>query len=308
MRRSAKYFNHHIKKERNLSPCTVTSYGRDIDLFITFVEQHYQRGLLPGQVTADMIQAFLEFLANVGYVKRNQPITRVRRLTTLRSWYKYMLQEGLVREDPTVRVRCPKAGHREPTFLSLEECRKIIVAAGRHRSSFLSIRNQAIVATFLMTGLRLAELISLNIRDISLRRRTLIVMRKGQEEQTIPISEELAGILKPYMKARRRRTECRALFISHNNTRIGRTAVWHLVRHSVRKARIRRKVSPHTLRHSFASALLAQGENLQAIRSLLNHKSIATTSRYLHLCDKELVQAVNRLHFSGEPKNDDRRF
>ena len=119
-------------------------------------------------------------------------------------------------------------------------------------------------------------------------------------------SEELAGVLKPYMKARRQRTESRAFFISLSNTRIGRTAVWHLVRNSVRKAGIRRKVSPHTLRHSFASALLAQGENLQAIRLLLNHKSIATTSRYLHLRDKELVQAVNRLHFSEESKDDDR--
>ena len=222
MRRSAKCYVHHMKMERNFSPCTVLSYRRDIELFIHFVEQHYERGLLPGQVTVEMIQAYLEFLANKGHVKRNQPVTRIRRLTTLRSWFKYMLQEGLVREDPTTRVRSPKLPHREPTFLSVDECRKIIVAAGQHRSSFLSVRNQAIVATFLMTGLRLAELISLDSRDISLRRRTFLVMRKGQEEQTIPISEELAGILKLYMKARRQRTESRPLFISISNSRIGR--------------------------------------------------------------------------------------
>lgn len=153
-----------------------------------------------------------------------------------------------------------------------------------------------------MTGLRLAELVSLNLRDVSLGRRTLCVLRKGREEHSIPISEELVKIMKPYMCARRQRVESRALFISLNNSRIGRSTIWHLIRKCVRRAGIRRRVSPHTLRHSFASALLVQRENLQTIRSLLNHKSIATTSQYLHLINKELHNAVNRLHFCEEPK------
>ena len=301
MRRAAKCFINHIKNERNLSQRTVTTYQKDLGLFIGFVQKRYRRDLLPGQIAPDMIQAYLEFLAHEGHTKRNQPLSRARRLTALRSWFKYLQQAGLVRDDPSIRVRCPKVRHREPSFLTVEDCRRLSVAAGRHRGQFLALRNQAIVATFLMTGLRLAELIGLNLRDVSLPKRSLRVVRKGQEEHSVPASEELVRILRPYMRARRQRAESRALFISLNNSRIGRSTIWHLIRNCVRQAGIRRRVSPHTLRHSFASALLIQGENLQTIRALLNHKSIATTSQYLHLINKELHHAVNRLDFSEKP-------
>ncbi len=118
-------------------------------------------------------------------------------------------------------------------------------------------------------------------------------MRKGGENQSLPINEEVIGHLKSYLKLRRKRSHCRAFFVSIRGKRLDRSSVWQMVNRYSKKARIaKRGIGPHTLRHSFASALLAKGQNLKTIQVLMNHKNLATTARYLHARDQELVDAV----------------
>ena len=165
------------------------------------------------------------------------------------------------------------------------------IAAWRHKTQF-----KAMIVTFLLTGARLREIVHLDRGDIDLHQSTIRLHRKGGEVNILPLAESAKMELKTYLKQRRRRNRTRALFISCRNRRISRGAVWYLVKKYLKKARIKTHgMGPHALRHTFATLLLNQGENLRVIQSLMNHKSLATTARYLHSRSQELVKAVNGL-------------
>ncbi len=165
-----------------------------------------------------------------------------------------------------------------------------------NRSPFRKIRDRAIIATFLLTGARLREIVQLDKADIDLHQSTVRLHRKGGDINILPLADSAKTELKLYLKQRRKRSRARALFISCQNRRISRGAVWYLVKKYFKKCRLRtRGMGPHALRHTFATLLLSHGENLRVIQSLMNHKSLATTARYLPSRSKELVKAVNGL-------------
>lgn len=140
---------------------------------------------------------------------------------------------------------------------------------------------------------------ALDVRDIHFKQKTVKLFRKGGEEHIMPLSDELIGTLRGYMKVRRKRTHGKALFVSRKNRRISPGTVWYLVRRYCQKVKIRKdRMGPHMLRHTFATTLLTNGENLRSIQALMNHKSLSTTSRYLHTQDGELVEAVNKISLS----------
>jgi site-specific recombinase XerD len=153
--------------------------------------------------------------------------------------------------------------------------------------------------TFLLTGARLREIVQLDKADIDLHQSTVRLHRKGGDINILPLADSAKTELKAYLKQRRKRSRARALFISCRNRRISRGAVWYLVKKYFKKSRLRTHgMGPHTLRHTFATLLLSQGENLRVIQSLMNH-SLATTARYLHSRSQELVKAVNGLRLLG---------
>ena len=169
------------------------------------------------------------------------------------------------------------------------------IAAWRHKTQF-----KAMIVTFLLTGARLREIVHLDRGDIDLHQSTIRLHRKGGEVNILPLAESAKMELKTYLKQRRRRNRTRALFISCRNRRISRGAVWYLVKKYLRKSRIKTHgMGPHALRHTFATLLLNQGENLRVIQSLMNHKSLATTARYLHSRSQELVKPAISLITSG---------
>ncbi len=243
-----------------------------------------------------MAQQFLKYLADHGYRKRNEAATRARRLTALSSFFKFLYREGLIRNNPTAELHVPRRKIDEPAFLTEEEYQMLFRVVDGFGNPFLKVRDQAILSMFLTTGARLSEVINLDVGDLDLKLRRVNFLRKGGERQSLPINEELLKYLKSYLKLRRKRAHSRALFISVRGKRLDRSSVWRMVRIYCKKARINKaRVSPHTLRHTFATTLLSKGANLKTIQVLMNHKNLATTARYLHARDQELIDAVAKV-------------
>jgi len=246
-----------------------------------------------------MIKEFLNFLADTGFKKKNSAASRARKLACLKSFFKYAHREGFVRDNPSLDIITPRGPEKEPTFLTEDEYKRLLKATAKGRTSFQRKRDYAIISLFLATGARLNELTGLDVGDIDLKDKTVKLLRKGGGEQVLPLSDELIEILKGYLRIRRKRTRTRALFISSRNRKIDNNTVWHIVRRNAKIARINKsRVSPHSLRHSFATHLLSMGESLKTIQTLLNHRNISTTAKYLHTQDIELKEAVNKIKLS----------
>lgn len=296
MRKVLKRFLAYLDKERNATKATLRAYGDDMAKFIEFLERHHGKGTLPGDVTEAMIREFLTFLAEQGFKRKNSASSRGRRLSTIRSFFKFAYREGLVRNDPASLVSTSRGRGSEPSFLTVEEYKRLLQATERRRSEFFRTRDYCIVSMILSTGARVTELTNVNMGELSLRNKTVKLHRKGGEQQTLPLSERLIASLRKYQRIRRKRTRTRALFTSTHNTRMSTSAVWKMIKGCCRKARISKdRIGPHMLRHTFATTLLANGENLRTIQVLMNHRNIATTSRYLHSHNAELANAVNRI-------------
>jgi len=296
MRKVLKRFLAYLEKERNATQATLKAYADDMAKFISFMESRHEKGMLPGDVTDSMIREFLTFLAEKGFKRKNSASSRGRRLSTIRSFFKFAYREGLVRSDPASLISTSRGRGTEPSFLTVDEYKRLLQVIEKRKSDLFGTRDYCIVSMILSTGVRVSELTDVDEGDLSLKNKTLKLHRKGGEQQTLPLSEKLSASLRKYLRIRRRRTRTRALSISTHNTRMSTSAVWKMVKSYCRKARISKgRIGPHTLRHTFATTLLANGENLRTIQALMNHKNIATTSRYLHSHNTELANAVNRI-------------
>lgn len=296
MRQVIRRFLKHLVAEKNASPATIKSYGEDLQKFRSFLVQHLGPRFLPGDVTREHVRDYLIWLAEVGHKRPNGPSTRARTLAAIRSFFKYAHRAGLLRDNPAADIPLPRIRPGEVRALSQEECSRLLRAVEANPSPFRRVRDRAFITTFLLTGARLRETVQLDRGDIDLRQGTIRLHRKGGEVHVLPLADSAIEALKAYLKQRRGRPRTRALFVSCWNRRISRGTVWYLVKGYLKKARIKaRGIGPHALRHTFATLLLNGGQNLRVIQILMNHKSLATTARYLHARSQELVSAVNGL-------------
>ena len=247
-----------------------------------------------------MIQEFIDFLGITGYRKRNAASSRTKRLVTIRSFFRYLHRLGLLGRDPAEEIRAPKVKYSEPHYLQPREFRALLDGAGQHANAFLAQRDMALLATFLGTGARVSELIRLDLKHLDVKSKRVRLHRKGGDVQTLPLSDELVELLRTYLKCRSKRAHSRAVFVSIRGRRLTQQSIGAIVGRCATKARLpKTRISPHTLRHTFATTLLANGENLQTIRVLMNHKSLSTTARYLHTQDEQLNAAVNGISLQG---------
>jgi site-specific recombinase XerD len=300
MRQVIRRFLKHLEAEKNASETTIESYQYDLHKFYAYLVKRLGNRFLPGDVTRDHIRDYLMWLSEVGHQKPNGPMARARALAAIRSFFKYAHRAGLLRDNPAADIALPKIRMGEIRALSQDECGRLLRVVETNRSPFRKIRDRAIIVTFLLTGARLREIVQLDKADIDLHQSTVRLHRKGGDINILPLADSAKTELKVYLKQRRKRSRARALFVSCRNRRISRGAVWYLVKKYFKKSRLTTHgMGPHTLRHTFATLLLSQGENLRVIQSLMNHKSLATTARYLHSRSQELVKAVNGLKLLG---------
>ncbi len=256
------------------------------------------------QVQCDHIRDYMGWLGETGHSGPNNPASRGRQLAAIKSFFKYCHLEGLLRDNPAEDIGLPKIKPEDIRSLSTHECHRLVMATMSDRSAFRQARDHALLTIFLLTGARLREVVALDLRDVDLRQSTIRLHRKGGEVHVMPLADSAKATLKAYLGERRKRNRAkrrkgtRALFISCRDSRIAPSTLGHLVKVYFRKARIQSDTTgPHTLRHTFATLLLQRGENLRVIQVLMNHKSLATTARYLHTRSDELVSAVNGLTF-----------
>jgi len=266
---------------------TCEAYARDIEFFAKFLG----RDVLAAQ-RAD-VKAFVLHLASV---LRYQPAAIRRKLVAIRRFFRYLVVEGRREDDPTVGVDAPKLPRRLPVVLDEDEVARLIrapVPAGR--TEFQRLRDRAILEVLYASGIRRAEVASLNVHDVDLKRRIMRVIGKGNKQRTVLINVAAAEAMAGYL-GHRPRTPDEAFFVGRRGTRLGVRAIWEIVKTFEKLSGIRLHTSPHVLRHSFATHLLENGADIMTIKELLGHESLATTQIYTNVSVEHMRKTYDDAH------------
>jgi len=279
------------------SPNTISAYLRDLRC-MTAVLQQRRPDLTVDRVTTAMIDEMLTSpevtVSARGGIR--SPASMHRFKAAVRSFFTWAEETGLVRENPTGSLRLRRLPRNPPSFLTEAEKRRLLKEL-RGRSSTLAARDRIVIELFLGTGIRLQELVDLDIEDVDLDAKHLRVRAKGDMPQVKFLKSTLRSLLRSYLKERRRLGdgECRALFLSNRGTRLSPGQVANRVKHWLTKAGIDKDISPHGLRHTFATHLYAATSDLLVVKRALGHRDISTTEIYTHLVDGTLEEALERL-------------
>ena len=275
----------YIKSERRLSQNTVEAYNRDLEEFTLFILRRYD--VAPEAVTQLMIEAFMSWL----YDKGRSSASQARRLSGIRSFYNYMLVKDKVEHLPTDSVDAPKAARTLPDVLSIAEVDAMLDTFDL--TTVKGCRDSAIVEVLYSTGLRVSELVTLRINDLFFGEGYMRIIGKGDKQRLVPVGSAARDKIQLYMELRRPKKQSEAtLFLNNRGTPLTRIMVFNIIRQAAMLAGIDKHISPHTLRHSYATHLLEGGANIRHVQELLGHESISTTEVYTHLDRKHLQTVV----------------
>lgn len=290
----------YVRAERGLSPKTVAAYGYDLGKFSQFADKELGDGWKLEDVDQYAIKGYMQFLANTGYRKANEAVSRGRKLATLKSFFGYLTSLDKVKSDPTAQVKMPKTKQKEPSYLTEQEYKRLLRTVRKTATAYFKERDMAIVTMLLGMGLRLSELTALDIGDVNSDDGSIKITRKGGKERMLPASDDVMVAIQRYIRTRDEKSSQSPLFLSKRGRRISNASIWHLVGKYMRQAQIEKdKLSPHTLRHTFATVLLRQGENILTIKQLLSHRNLRTTERYLHINNEDLKEAVGKISLTA---------
>lgn len=282
----------YIKVERGLSPRTVEAYGRDLRRWEEFICKRGRPD--PRDVEREDITLFLEELRRGGLSARS--LARVT--ATLRSFQGFLLREGSGDGLPIADLPSPRHERALPKVLNQGEVEKLLEQPILNDPR--GLRDKAILETLYGTGIRISELTGLDIEDVDLRESEMRVMGKGAKERIVPVGEEAAGALRDYMELGRprlsRSSGQRALFLNQRGGRLTRQGAWERVKKYARRAGLEKQMTPHTLRHSYATHLLENGADLRYVQELLGHASISTTQIYTHVSKARVREAYLKAH------------
>jgi integrase/recombinase XerD len=279
--------------ERGLSPNTLSAYRADLTALQRWLEQ---RGIdLLVARRADVL-GFMAARVEGGA----RPRSTARQLSSFRRFYRYMVREGVVREDPTGQIAMPKVGRSLPRSLTEEEVEAL--RAAPVVSDPLGHRDRTMLEVLYATGLRVTELVSLTLGQVNLNQGVLRIVGKGGRERLIPLGEEACAWVQQFLRGPRaeilleRQTD--SLFPTRRGDRMTRQAFWHIIKRYARKAGVEKDLSPHTLRHAFATHLLNHGADLRVVQMLLGHSDLSTTQIYTHVARERLKD----LHAQHHPR------
>ncbi len=285
-------FLNYLAVEKGLARNTIDAYERDLRKYLDNMEAKGS-----DDITQSEIVAFLSLMAESGMA----PPSRARYLAAIRGFHKFLLTDGLATIDPTINVETPRGWKRLPKALSTVDVDSLLNQPDRKTA--IGMRDKAMLELLYATGLRVSELVGLKHQDINLERGFLIVMGKGSKERVVPLGESAVAALKEYLADTRRSllgdVESDYLFISSRHRAITRQMFWERIKYYAFKAGIARTVSPHTLRHSFATHLLDNGADLRAVQAMLGHSDISTTQIYTHVSRERLKKIHEKYHPRG---------
>jgi integrase/recombinase XerD len=284
-------YRDHLELERGLSPRSVAAYGHDLERLVAYLEA---KGVdSPAGATPSTLRDYVYHLKDSGL----QPVSIRRNLSAVRGYFAFLLGEGLVVRDPTERIDMPKVWRRLPHVLSRDEVFRVLEAPDETRPLYW--RDRALLELAYASGVRVSELIGLKVRDISFEEGFAVVYGKGAKERVVPVGRAALRALDVYLREVRGRLVERsgdaqgAVFLNARGRPLTRMGVWKILRVAVQRAGIEKRVSPHTLRHSFATHLLEGGADLAAVQEMLGHADISTTQIYTHV-DREYLREVHR--------------
>ncbi len=287
----------HIELERNLSPNTIKNYERDLNQFIEFLK--FQLGRKQpriGDVTRLAIRHFLSVLRDEG-----AKVSTVRRkLATIKSFMKYMCSRENLKSNPAASIKMPAAERRLPCFLEEQDARKLMDSA--QKDGFTGLRDLAILEILYGTGMRLSELHALDVDDIDLFSETTRVKGKGRKERLLPLGRMALVAVREYLErragfvARKGRPEERAFLVNRFGRRLSRRGIQRVIQRSLERVCKLKQMSPHVLRHTFATHLLEKGADLRAVQELLGHASLSSTQIYTHVTSERLRQVYDQAH------------
>jgi integrase/recombinase XerD len=290
-----KGFGHYLLLEKGLSPHSIEAYDRDVRRIALFMVMDLGINN-PTKVTASQIQQFLHVLNEVEISHRSQ----ARMLSGIRSFYQYLILEDMLAADPTELVDAPKLGQYLPEVLSFEEIRSMIDSVDQSHPQ--GARNIAIIETLYACGLRVSELTGLLISNIYPDMQMIRVIGKNKKERLVPIGQEALHQIKLYLEGDRNRMmniDAAAediLFLNRRGKKLSRVMIFNIIKDAAANAGVTKTISPHSLRHSFATHLVEGGADLRAVQEMLGHASITTTEIYTHLNADYLRETINAFH------------
>lgn len=278
-----KKFISYLEVEKNYSQHTVLNYCLDLEEFFNFIEKTSIE-----KVDYIYLRRFLSQLRS----KEHRPRTVSRKLSSLRSFFRFLQREGIVKDNPTSLLQSPKLDKPLPKFLSENEVTAFIEAPSSE--TVFGKRDRAILEVLYSAGMRVSELVGLDVTDVDVIGSIAKVYGKGKKERLVPLGKQAIKAVQCYLEARPK--QARALFLNKSNSRLSDRSVRNIVNKYVLKAAINANISPHVLRHSFATHLLNRGADLRSVQELLGHANLSTTQIYTHVTTDKLKQVYNKAH------------
>ncbi len=297
-----KGFKSYLKLERSLSRNSIEAYVHDLDKLVQYFE-YCQRHTGPLQVTTKDIKDFLVWINELGMTATSQS----RILSGIKAFYKYLMMEDVLKKDPVSLVEAPKTGRKLPDTLSVDEVNLLIDHIDL--STPEGQRNKAMLETLYACGLRVSELVNLQASNLYLDIDFIKVTGKGNKERLVPIGDTAKKYIRIYKDQVRVHTPVKKgeedmLFLGRRGSRLSRVMVFTIIKDLALKAGIRKKISPHTFRHSFATHLVEGGADLRAVQEMLGHESITTTEIYTHLDRTYLKATIQEFHPRAKRKRE----
>jgi integrase/recombinase XerD len=280
-----------LRAERGLAPNTLAAYRRDLADFTAFLRRR-NRALAAAR--ADDVLAWVEAL----HAARLKPTSVARRLSAVRGLARHLVREGVMARDPTAHVEHPRGARPLPRTLTPADAAALVESPDA--SDARGMRDRALLELLYATGMRASECLGLRLDDVNLAAGFVICTGKGRKQRLVPLGTEAADWLRRYLAVARplatRRRDCGRLFVNPRGGPLSRQSLWAIVRRAAASAGVTRRVSPHVLRHSFASHLLQNGADLRSVQAMLGHADIATTQIYTHLPSAALRRMYDRFH------------
>ncbi len=283
----------YLKVERGLADNTISAYERDLRQFLNYLQDETSGKTLQ-EVRRPLLTIYLLYLQKEGFA----PASIARKEAALKAFYRYLAAEGIIGENPARLLNSPRQGQSLPDILSEKEV-EILLQQPRGVSP-QALRDRAILEVLYATGLRVSELVALDRKDLNLELGYVRCLGKGDKERIVPLGQKAIRAAKSYLRSGRPQLvhppEGEAFFLNLRGKRITRQAVWQILKKYAQRAAIDKSISPHTLRHSFATHLLDHGADLRVVQELLGHVSITTTQIYTHVSNKRLREVYNACH------------
>ncbi len=286
-------FLNYLYLDKGLSANTHEAYGRDLQRFLSYLEEEKIHPI--DKVKASHIHCFIQFLASLGMASASL----ARNITSLRMFFKFLMREQIINEDPSAYIELPRKTKYLPTVLEIHELEKVL--AQPDLATPKGIRDKALLEFLYASGVRVSELINVSQTDLILPEGFVRVIGKGDKERYVPVGDVAIAYVKSYqvsvrMELAQKRKDNDMLFLNLRGSPITRVAIWKILKAYVLQAGIQKTVSPHTLRHSFATHLLEGGAGLREVQEMLGHADISTTEIYTHLDRAYLKEVIQSFH------------